>query len=508
MAYNCVLNPAQRTRQQVRQQSSNQQPAVTQANGLAQPQTSSTSGAGGGGYTPRPPQTQTSQQTQQPQSGARPPSYLTWTPQQQFTFFSGGTTGTMGTAGAGGGGEEDGDETQIPGGQAPGNQFTPPIGPPQHGFPGGDMAPDPFSVIYEPGYGPEPGDPDFPGGGGPELPPVTGGVAGPPTGGVNTGTSGGTTGGSTGNTGPGNWDWVSGFDWDKWDSGHDSPKYQIGHTLAQFDPTLGLTPEVIDALNALGFGNFEMIDEDEFSIANPVDELGAGIYGGDLIEDFASGNGRWAWNPFFEGDATTSGSATGTGTGITGTGTTGAGTGAGAGAGSGATTASTDTYQNAMTDLAQLIAQQLYDTTDTVNPAMLKEKQKETLLDLMDQRRDWIDTDAAQRGVGGAWPGAAKDATFANFASDLTGAYRDIDMAAAQQEFENLLGAGQFAGGLGTQLAMIQLQDKLGQLGIELDWARLAENARQFGLSYALQSALAEYGLDQDTWSTIMQFLQ
>ncbi len=49
---------------------------------------------------------------------------------------------------------------------------------------------------------------------------------------------------------------LEGYVQSKLESGHDSPKYLIGRTLSQFDPSQGLTPEAIAALNALGIGTF------------------------------------------------------------------------------------------------------------------------------------------------------------------------------------------------------------------------------------------------------------
>jgi len=54
-----------------------------------------------------------------------------------------------------------------------------------------------------------------------------------------------------------NYGWLSGFDYGKLtDPTHNSAKYQIGRTLATFNPTSGFNDSVLAALNALGFGQF------------------------------------------------------------------------------------------------------------------------------------------------------------------------------------------------------------------------------------------------------------
>lgn len=50
---------------------------------------------------------------------------------------------------------------------------------------------------------------------------------------------------------------LEGFDQAKLAGGHDSPKYQVGRVLQQFDPKLGLNqPGLMEALNKLGIGQF------------------------------------------------------------------------------------------------------------------------------------------------------------------------------------------------------------------------------------------------------------
>lgn len=63
---------------------------------------------------------------------------------------------------------------------------------------------------------------------------------------------------ATGTTTPQpNWNWLSGYDTSKLqDPTHTSAKYQIGRTLARFNPSGGFADPVIAALNALGLGHF------------------------------------------------------------------------------------------------------------------------------------------------------------------------------------------------------------------------------------------------------------
>lgn len=88
---------------------------------------------------------------------------------------------------------------------------------------------------------------------------------------------------------------LEGFDADKLRSGHDSPKYQIGRTLQQFDPSKGLTPEAIAALNQLGLGTFEAIDGDKLRVSGNVDPRFNGLTEFDVVRDFTGGNPT-AWH--------------------------------------------------------------------------------------------------------------------------------------------------------------------------------------------------------------------
>lgn len=80
---------------------------------------------------------------------------------------------------------------------------------------------------------------------------------------------------------------LEGYDADKLASGHDSPKYQIGRTISQFDPSKGITPEVIAALNELGLGTFEALDGDKVRVTGNVDPRFEGATTIDLIRAFS-----------------------------------------------------------------------------------------------------------------------------------------------------------------------------------------------------------------------------
>jgi hypothetical protein len=75
--------------------------------------------------------------------------------------------------------------------------------------------------------------------------------------------------------------------------GHDSPKYQIGRVLSNFDPKQGFTPDVLNALNALGIGTFSA-NKDRLTVGGQMDPRFEGVTGADLIRNF-TGEGPAAW---------------------------------------------------------------------------------------------------------------------------------------------------------------------------------------------------------------------
>jgi len=80
---------------------------------------------------------------------------------------------------------------------------------------------------------------------------------------------------------------------DKIDRGHDSPKYQIARTLSNFDPSKGITPEALEALNALGIGTFSGQDDKLFVGGEGMDPRFKGITGSDMVRGFKTGKGTW-----------------------------------------------------------------------------------------------------------------------------------------------------------------------------------------------------------------------
>jgi len=88
---------------------------------------------------------------------------------------------------------------------------------------------------------------------------------------------------------------LSGYDADKWyNLEHDSPKYQIGRLLTGYDPTQGITDDLLSALNALGIGDFTKEAGDKVRVTNgdPRFEGDALL---DLITGYNTGNGSWGY---------------------------------------------------------------------------------------------------------------------------------------------------------------------------------------------------------------------
>ncbi len=93
---------------------------------------------------------------------------------------------------------------------------------------------------------------------------------------------------------------LTGYDQGKFNdpNKHDA-KYDMGRTLAQFDPRAGLTPEVIDALNKLGYGTFSG-SGDKLSLSGLTDvgrqnNLTGDYQNADFNVGFKSGNGKWGY---------------------------------------------------------------------------------------------------------------------------------------------------------------------------------------------------------------------
>lgn len=84
-------------------------------------------------------------------------------------------------------------------------------------------------------------------------------------------------------------DKLAGYDMGKFDNPNwMSPKYQVARVQAQFDPSQGLTPEYLAALNKLNLGTFSG-KGDKFTLANGVPKWD-GMTNGDMIGDFGGKN--------------------------------------------------------------------------------------------------------------------------------------------------------------------------------------------------------------------------
>lgn len=114
---------------------------------------------------------------------------------------------------------------------------------------------------------------------------------------------------------------LQGYDAGKFnDPNKQTAKYQMGRTLAGFDPSKGLTPEVLAALNALGFGTFSG-QGDKLSLSG-LTEAGrkAGLVGdykdADFNVGFKTGNGKWGYqDPAYEAMYPTETASAGSGSG-------------------------------------------------------------------------------------------------------------------------------------------------------------------------------------------------
>lgn len=97
-----------------------------------------------------------------------------------------------------------------------------------------------------------------------------------------------------------------GYNADKIARGHDSPKYQIGKVLSNFDYRQGITPEVLEALNALGIGTFSG-SRDKLSVGGNVDPRFGGYNKFDIVKNFAGGGEGWQFGAVDGPSAATSG---------------------------------------------------------------------------------------------------------------------------------------------------------------------------------------------------------
>ncbi len=95
-------------------------------------------------------------------------------------------------------------------------------------------------------------------------------------------------------------DHLAGFDQAKF--GKNDPKYNMASVFSNFDPSKGVTPDLINALNGLGIGNFSG-NGDKIHVDNGAGEFN-GVSDIDAIQGFHSGNPMWAYQPEGGGGAT------------------------------------------------------------------------------------------------------------------------------------------------------------------------------------------------------------
>jgi hypothetical protein len=113
-----------------------------------------------------------------------------------------------------------------------------------------------------------------------------------------------------------NYGWLNGYDYGKLtDPTHNSAKYQIGRTLATFNPTSGFNDSVLAALNALGFGQFSG-SGDHLSLSGVTGKgMQAGLdphnFTGDFIQNWTGADpndhsgARWTYDAYADPETAT-----------------------------------------------------------------------------------------------------------------------------------------------------------------------------------------------------------
>ncbi|HEX6963003.1 MAG TPA: hypothetical protein VF175_14130 [Lacipirellula sp.] len=84
------------------------------------------------------------------------------------------------------------------------------------------------------------------------------------------------------------------------DTSHDTAKYQLGRVFSQFDPSFGVTPQVLAALNALGLATFsgsgDKLGLSDVTRAGQAAGLNAHDFVGDFIRGFHSDHPLWGYD--------------------------------------------------------------------------------------------------------------------------------------------------------------------------------------------------------------------
>lgn len=156
-------------------------------------------------------------------------------------------------------------------------------------------------------------------------------------------------------------------------------------------------------------------------------------------------------------------------------------------------------------NLSGLASNIAYRLAGQANPNVAR--QKETLKESVNAQRaramQEAQQSAASRGLSGGVPAEMERNIADAYGGMLTGGYRDIEQGAEQQGFENLLGTGQFVGGLGSNLQGLANQLSLGQGQLSLGGQQLGENARQFDTDFGLRKAQAEQNQNLAFWNML-----
>ena len=95
----------------------------------------------------------------------------------------------------------------------------------------------------------------------------------------------------------GDWSRLEGFDHDKLNSGHDSPKYQVGRILAKYPPTPEGLRQALPELQALGIGDVAIGGSkgDKLTFSGNTDPRFNGVTTFDVIRAAGNGGEGWQW---------------------------------------------------------------------------------------------------------------------------------------------------------------------------------------------------------------------
>lgn len=299
---------------------------------------------------------------------------------------------------------------------------------------------------------------------------------------------------------------LEGFDLGKLQSGHDSPKYQFGRVMSQFDPTKGITQELLDALNKLGLGTVSG-SGDKLRIGGNVDPRFEGITEFDIARDL--GKGGWQW----QGIGGPGYQPSGGGGGYTPSAATGGSYGGGGGGGTTtSTTRTAPTFDSLKQTLEGLFPGGLFNQdvvtrrTSNIADALTRQRKSQTASN---------QAALAERGLIGSGPEASAmqnldDRMFQTFTSGVNEAYATEGENADQRMMQALqIAAGMtaeearnavdwFRANTEKELGLGQLDLGRGRLGLDerLGMGNLALGNLRAGQDYNL--GMGRLGLDRD----------